>query len=57
MNAIAIKLKPIKAGIMACGVLPSSLVSGSLRKFVHGILVGYLCAVISLRDRDVLPLQ
>jgi hypothetical protein len=57
MNAIAMKLKPTKAGIMACGVLPSSVVSGSLRKFVHGILVGYLCAVISLRDRDVLQLQ
>jgi hypothetical protein len=57
MNAIAMKLKPTKAVILACGVFPSSLVSGSLRKFVRGILVGYLCAVISLRDRGVLQLQ
>jgi len=57
MNATAMKLKPTKAGIIACGVLPSSLVSGSLRTFVHGILVSYLCAIISLKDRVVLQLQ
>ena len=57
MNPMAMKLKPTKAGIMACGVVPSSLVSGSLRKFVHGILVSYLCAIISLRARGVLQLQ
>ena len=54
MTAIAMKLKPTKAGIMACGVLPSSLVSGSLHTFVHGILVSYLCSIISLTDRGVL---
>ena len=57
MNAITMKLKPTKAGIIACGVLPSSMVSGSLRKFVHGILVSYLCAIISLKDGGVLQLQ
>jgi len=57
MNAMAMKLKPTKAGIMACGVLPSGLVSGSLRKFIHGILVSYLCAIISLKALGVLQLQ
>jgi hypothetical protein len=57
MNAIAMKLKPTKAGIMACGVLSTSRVSGSVRTFVHGILVSYLCAVISLKDHGVWQLQ